>query len=168
MGGDVIMEAAKLLPGRVEGLIWIDTYKSLPIDRSEAELETIIAPLRQDFRGTTQRAVRGMFPEGADPALVSRIAGEMSSALPEVAVSALESALRYAHEIPAALEMLKLPVFAINPDDSPTEEGSLRRYGVEPVIMPSVGHFPMMEEPGRFNAVLRQPLQRIYTDSQRP
>lgn len=168
MGGDVIMEAAKLLPGRVEGLIWIDTYKRLPINRSEAELEAIIAPFRQDFRGTTERAVRGMFPEGAEPALVSRVAGEMSSAPPDVAVSALESALRYAHEIPATLDMLRLPVFAINPDDSPTDEASLRRYGVEPVIMPSVGHFPMMEEPGHFNSVLRQTLERIYTGSPRP
>jgi pimeloyl-ACP methyl ester carboxylesterase len=164
MGGDVILEAAKLLPGRVDGLIWIDTYKSLPINRSEEELETIIAPFREDFRDTTQRSVRAMFPEGTDPVLVSRVAGDMSSAPPEVAVSALESALRYAHEVPAALEMLGLPVFAINPDNPPTDEEFLRRYGVEPVNMHGVGHFLMMEDPGRFNTVLRQTLQRICTD----
>jgi pimeloyl-ACP methyl ester carboxylesterase len=120
MGGDVITEAAKLLPGRVEGLIWVDTYKSLPINRTE------------------------------------------------VAVNALESALRYAREIPAALELLRLPVFAINADNSPTDEGSLRRYGVEPIIMSGVGHFLMMEDPSRFNAVLRQALQRIHTSRPHP
>ena len=29
MGGDVIVEAAKKLPGRVVGLVWVDEYKSL-------------------------------------------------------------------------------------------------------------------------------------------
>ena len=163
MGGDVIMEAAKLVPGRVAGLIWVDTYKSLPIQRSEPELEGLIAPFRQDFRGTTEAFVRGMFPVGADSVLVSRVANDMSSAPPEVALSALESALRYAHEIPAALETLRLPVLAINPDNSPTDESALRSYGVESIIMPDVGHFLMMEDPARFNAVLREALQRIST-----
>jgi pimeloyl-ACP methyl ester carboxylesterase len=168
MGGDVIVEAAKLLPGRVHGLIWVDTYKTLPINRSEAELEAMIAPYRQDFQGTAQRSVRGMFPEGSDPVLVSRVAGDISSAPPVVALSALESALRYAHEIPAALEILGLPTFAINPDTPPTDEESLRRHGVEPVLVPGVGHFPMMENPSRFNTVLRQVLQRVRTDRPNP
>lgn len=29
MGGDVITEAARRLPGRIAGLIWVDTYKKL-------------------------------------------------------------------------------------------------------------------------------------------
>ena len=161
MGGDVIMEAAKLLPGRVAGLIWVDTYKSLPVSRTEAELRNIIAPFRQDFRGTTEGRVRGMFPGGADTALVARIASDMASASPEIALSALESALRYAHEIPASLRTLRIPVLAINPDNSPTDEASLRTHGVEPIIVPGVGHFLMIEAPVQFNSVLRQALQRF-------
>jgi pimeloyl-ACP methyl ester carboxylesterase len=85
----------------------------------------------------------------------------MSSAPPDVALSALESALRYAHEMPAALEALKLPVLAINPDNSPTDASALRTHGVESIIMPGVGHFLMMEDPVRFNALLRQAVERI-------
>lgn len=29
LGGDVILEAARRLPGRVEGLVWVDTYRDL-------------------------------------------------------------------------------------------------------------------------------------------
>ena len=28
MGGDVILDAARLLPGRVSGLVWIDVYET--------------------------------------------------------------------------------------------------------------------------------------------
>jgi pimeloyl-ACP methyl ester carboxylesterase len=83
-----------------------------------------------------------------------------------VALSALESALQYAHEIPAVLERLKLPVIAINPDNSTTDETSLRRHGVEPIIVPGVGHFLMMEDPVRFNTVLRQALQRFPSENE--
>ena len=31
---------------------------------------------------------------------------------------------------------------------------SLRRHGVEPILVADVGHFPMIEAPDRFNAVL--------------
>jgi pimeloyl-ACP methyl ester carboxylesterase len=161
MGGDVIMEAAKLLPGRVAGLIWVDTYKRLPVIRTEAELRNIMAPFRQDFRGATEGSVRSMFPDGADTALVARIANDIASAPPEIALSALESAFRYAHEIPASLRALRIPVLAINPDDTPTDKASLRAHGVEPIIVPGVGHFPMLEDPARFNRVLRQALQRF-------
>jgi pimeloyl-ACP methyl ester carboxylesterase len=161
MGGDVVMEAAKLLPGRVAGLVWVDTYKSLPVRRTEDELQAIIAPFRQDFRGTTEGRVRAMFPAGAKTELVTRVAGGMASAPPEIALSALESALRYAHEIPASLSILRIPVLAINPDDSPTDEASLRAHGVESIIIPGVGHFPMMEDPVRFNSVLREAIHRF-------
>lgn len=161
MGGDVIMEAAKLLPGRVAGLIWVDTYRSLPVSRTEAELANILEPFRQDFRRTTEASVRGMVAGGADTTMVERIANGMASAPPEVALSALESALRYAHQIPASLETLQIPVVAINADNSPTDEGSLRAHGVEPIIVPGVGHFLMMEDSAQFNSVLRQALQRF-------
>lgn len=101
MGGDVIMEAARLLPGRVLGLVWMDTYRQLPVRRTPEELEAILAPFRADFVGTTREAIRGLFPEDADSSLVERVAADMSSAPPSIAIPPLEAVLRYAHEIPA-------------------------------------------------------------------
>jgi pimeloyl-ACP methyl ester carboxylesterase len=155
MGGDVIAEAARRLPGRVAGLVWADTYRQLGAGRSPEQVQAFAAPFRTNFVETTRAFVRGMFPPTADRSLVERVAADMSSAPPTVAVSALENAFSYSREMPRTLQELKLPVIAINPDNGPTDVGSMERYGVKVVIMPGVGHFLHMEDPARFNRLLR-------------
>ena len=49
---------------------------------------------------------------------------------------------------------ISAPIVAINPDIAPTDVDSLRRHGVEPIMLEGVGHFLMLEAPERFNAVL--------------
>jgi sigma-B regulation protein RsbQ len=61
----------------------------------------------------------------------------------------------------AGLRELNVPVFAINPDNRPTDVESLRRHGVEPVVMPGVAHFLMLEDPEGFNRLLEQVLDRL-------
>ena len=161
MGGDVIVEAARRLRGRVAGLVWVDVYRRLHAPPTAERIEAIVAPFRADFPGRTRAFVRGMFPATADKSLVERIAADMSSAPKEIALAAMVSAVSNGPEIPAALADLKLPTIAINADQRPTDSESLKRHGVEVVLMPGVGHFPMMEDPGRFNRVLGSVLEKL-------
>jgi pimeloyl-ACP methyl ester carboxylesterase len=85
----------------------------------------------------------------------------MASAPPEVALGALDAALRYDREMPAALAELKLPVIAINPETPETDVASLSKHGVEVMAMSDVGHFPMLEAPDRFNRLLRTAIEKI-------
>lgn len=154
MGGDVIAEAARRLPGRVAGLIWVETYKQLRTPRTPEQVDALVASFRADFPEKTRAFVRGMFVPSSDRALVERVAGDMSSAPPAVALGALQSAMSYSREMPRALDELKLPVIAINADNAPTDTTSMREHGVEVIVMPGVGHFLMMEDPERFNGLL--------------
>lgn len=155
MGGDVILEAAHRLPGRVRALVWVDTYRDLPTARTRERVEAFMASLRADVPATTQQVVRGLFGADADPGLVARVAMDMASAPPEIAVPTIRSALLYAYEAPARLAQLGLPVVAINPAQPASNAEGLRRHGVELVALPGVGHFAMLEDPERFNAALR-------------
>lgn len=161
MGGDVIMEAARRLPGRVVGLVWVDTYRKLGSSRSDQQAEALVRPFREDFAGTTNSFVRSMFRIDADKQLVEQVAEDMSAAPPTVALGALASALTYDREIPPALSELKLPVFALNADYQPTDVESLERHGVEVVTMLQTGHFLMMEDPERFNALLIKVIHKL-------
>lgn len=161
MGGDVIVEAARRLPGRVDGLVWIDVYKRLGTARAPEELEALMAPLRADFKNGARTFVRGMFPPGADQSLVERVVADMSEAPPAVALGAAKSAWTFEEELTGALLELKLPVVAINPADPPSDAESLKRYGVEVVLMSGVGHFPMMENPVGFNALLKAVIEKL-------
>ena len=161
MGGDVIVEAARRLPGRVAGLVWVDTYKQLGTPRTPEEIQSVVTKFRADFVQTTRGFVRGMFPPSADSALAERVALDMSAAPPGIAIGALESAISFDREMPRLLRELKLPVVAINPDYRPTDIPSLERHGVRVVLMPGVGHFLMMEDPERFNRLLRTEIDSL-------
>ena len=165
MGGDVIAEAALLLPGRVVGMVFMDVYKKLGKGRTPEEVDAFAAKFSPDFARTTQEFVRSMFVSTSDPALVERVAKGMSSAPPSVAMPSLRAAFGYSRQMPATLERLKLPVIAINPDNAPTDVGSLEHYGVSVMIMPGVGHFLMMEDPQRFNDLLSTALTRLAPDN---
>jgi pimeloyl-ACP methyl ester carboxylesterase len=161
MGGDVVVAAARLLKGRVVGLIWVDDYKDLGPPSSDAEIEAFAAQFRADFPGMANKVVRSLFRPDADPALVTRVAKDMASAPMKVGASSIESSFKYAKEIPGALAELKLPVIAINADNGPTDVASLARHGVKAVVMPGVGHFLMLEDPKRFDQLLASAIEEL-------
>ena len=154
MGGDVIVEAALRLGDRVTGLVWVDVYSTLGEPARDHELEAFAAPFREDFVPATRAFVERMFPPGADPELVERVAADMSSAPPEIALDALRHAVGNEPGVIAGLSQLTVPVVAINAEQEHTDAEALRRHGVETVLLPGVGHFLMMEDPEGFNRLL--------------
>lgn len=161
MGGDVVVEAALRMRERVAGIVWVDAYRKLGAGSSVEAIAERVAPFRQDFRASTLAFVRAMFPPGADRVLAERVAEDMASAPPSVAVPALIEAWSGGRVMPGLLARLGLPVVAINPAEPASDEASLAVHGVELVTMPGVGHFPMLEDPTRFNEVLREVIARF-------
>jgi pimeloyl-ACP methyl ester carboxylesterase len=161
MGGDVIVEAALRLGDRVAGLIWVDTYSALGAPDTDDEVEAFAAPFRKDFVTATRALVRRLFTPDADAELVERVAADMSAAPPEIAIDALRHAVGNEPGILAGLRELTVPVVAINPDARPTDTESLRRHGVNTVLMSGVGHFLMMEDPDRFNRLLGEVIEEF-------
>ena len=161
MGGDVSADAALLLPGRIAGLIMVDVYKKLGAGRPAEQIDAFVADFSVDFAPKVQKLVRSMFLTNADPSLVEFVAKDMSSAPPAVALSAMRSSFTHSRQITHDFEHLKLPVIALNPDNEPTDVESMRKHGVDVIIMPGVGHFLMMEDPKRFNELLETAIKEI-------
>jgi pimeloyl-ACP methyl ester carboxylesterase len=161
MGGDVIADVALQLPGRVLGLIMVDTYKKLGMGRPQEQIDAFVADFSVDFSTKVQKLVRSMYLPNSDPKLVEYVARDMSSAPPDVALSAMRSSFTHSRQITHDLEILKLPVIAINPDDQPSDVESMNKHGVELMILPGVSHFLMMEDPKRFNTLLDYAVQKL-------
>jgi len=161
MGGDVSVEAALSLGDRVAGIVWVDTYHRLTEPETSEQVAAFLDPFRRDFVGTTRALVQRMFPSVADAGLVEQVAGAMSAAPPDIAFDTLHHAFINEGPVMAALPSLHVPVVAINADYQPTDEASLRRYGVETVVGSEVGHFLMLEDPDQFNRLLAGVLARI-------
>jgi pimeloyl-ACP methyl ester carboxylesterase len=161
MGGDVIVEAALHLPGRVRGLVWIDTYHTLGEPPTDEQVEEFLAPFREDFVTTTRDLVRRFSGVHAPAELVERVAADMSAAPPEIAIDAARYSYGNQGAVLARLPELTAPVVAINPDYRPTDVESLRRHGVEAVLTPGVGHLLFLEDPETFNQLLSESIQRF-------
>ena len=161
MGGDVIVEAALRLPGRVRGLVWVDTYTTLDDPLTDEEIQSFVAPFREDFAAATQDLIRPMFLPGSDPDLVEWVVTDMSAAPPVIAIDAIGYSIGNIPAVVEGLRRLTMPVVAINPDSRPTDIKGLARHGVATVMQPGVGHFLMMEDPPAFNRVLTDTIERF-------
>ncbi len=162
MGGNVMLEAAALLPGRVRGLIAVDTFHDVEEVISPEDVEAVLAPLRQDFASGTSAFVRRyLLHPDIDPDLGGWIATDMASGPPRVGLSALAHGL--AHRQSVALDRLDLPVVCVNGDQYPTrvEAGLRHAPSFQVILMPGVGHFPMLERPAEFLGRLQEAVERL-------
>lgn len=155
MGGTVALEAARRLPGRVVGVVGVDTFRDIATPMPEEQTRPILESMRKDFARATGELVGGrFFTDRSDPVLKRWIVEDMASAPPRVAIPAIEAYL--AMDYGSLLAQLDVPVLAINSGGTPTDEAATRR--LEPrfrvIELPDAGHFPMLEDPQTFNAVL--------------
>jgi pimeloyl-ACP methyl ester carboxylesterase len=155
MGGPVALEAARLLPGQVIGIVGVDTFRELVTPFPPERFEPLLAQMRVDFATTVGGFVgENFFTDRTDPILKKWIVGDMSAAPPEVAIPAIVALM--AMDYGPTLAELDVPIIAVNSAGAPTDEAGIRE--IEPrfkvVNLQGVGHFPMLEDPQTFNRVL--------------
>lgn len=158
MGGPVSVAAATAEPGRVVGIIGVDTFQMVGQAMSEAEAGSWVEPLRADFPRGARAFVAGMFSDATDSHLRDWVIADMASAPPAVAISAMEHMLAdmISGQAREAFADLAVPIVAINADIWPTDiEGNRRlQSDFQAVIIEDTDHFLHMAEPEAFNRVL--------------
>jgi pimeloyl-ACP methyl ester carboxylesterase len=158
MGGPVVLEAAQLLPGTVALVVGVDNMQNVEMKFPEEFFKQLHDGMMKDFRTTTDAFVRSMFPKDASPKLVADVAGDMASAPPHVAISAIEEIKGF--DDAKAMELAGVPVVCINSTTYPTAVEVNRKHAksFDVVLVEGVGHFLMLEKPQAFNAALAQVL----------
>ena len=158
MGGQVALEAARLLKGRVKMIIGADTLSDVSLRYADEEITGMLAALKANFPGTVDGMVRSsFFLSTSDPALIDRIARDMSAAPPAAGIGALEGIARwYNEDVEETLADIAAPIRLINSDYRPTNTsaGQALTASFEATIMSGVGHFVMQEDPAQFNAIM--------------
>jgi pimeloyl-ACP methyl ester carboxylesterase len=155
MGGAVILEAARLMPERVALLIGVDslTYEHIYPKIESERIEAFMVPFKANFAEATRQMVPPMFLPETDPALVERVATEMSSTPPEVGLPAMKGLLEW--DLLGALGQNRTPLRCLNTGERLSETARQRFAGhFEIITMTGVGHFLMMENPEGFNRLL--------------
>ncbi|MEW6364785.1 MAG: alpha/beta fold hydrolase [Acidobacteriota bacterium] len=161
MGGPVALEAARLMPGRAIAVIGVDTFHLLAYRPDPKEWEARMEAFRKDRRGTCEEMVKQLFHRDADPALVENVRARMCQQSTEGAVLALSGLEDYDGE--AAARAVKVPIGCVNGDLYPTnvEANRATAPGFQAVIMPHMGHYPMLERPVEFDRNLDELITRL-------
>ncbi|MEQ4537791.1 MAG: alpha/beta hydrolase [Billgrantia sp.] len=158
MGGTVAVEAARLMPERVIGIVGVDTFHHVAPQMSQSDLEQMLTPMQEDFANAARHFVSTMFIEETNPALPDWIIRDMTAAVPDVALSAFEDmGTRHIDgEAAQHFEELTVPVVAINADLWPTDVEANRQLLPEfdAVIVEGSDHFLHMAKPAEFNREL--------------
>lgn len=155
MGGPVALEAARRMPERVVAIVPVDTLQNVEEKLPAEQVEAVLKQMRADYKGETARFMsQYLFAPSTPAAVKDRVLSQATSAAPEIALGILRAAMTY-DPIPA-LQETKAKIRAINSDLSPTNLEANRKYApqFDVVIMKGVGHYPMLEDPARFNELL--------------
>jgi pimeloyl-ACP methyl ester carboxylesterase len=160
MGGPVALEAARRMPDRVVAIVPVDTLQNVEQSMTTEQVEGMVKQIQSDYKGQiTQYANQYLFAPGTPAAVKERILSQAISMPPGLGLPILKAAAAYV-PIPT-LRTIKVPIRAINSDLYATNLEGNRKYApqFEVAIMKGVGHYPMLEDPVRFNehltAVLR-------------
>lgn len=160
MGGPIILEAARRLKDRVVELVLVDTLTDVGQKTPPEQIDGVVQKFRADYKGEATSYISQYLFAPATPAAVrKRVLAQATSAPPEIAIAVLRGAMEY-EPVPAFREV-RVPIRAINSDLFPTNLDGNRKYApqFDAVIMKGVGHYPMLEDPARFNALLAEAIR---------
>jgi pimeloyl-ACP methyl ester carboxylesterase len=160
-GGDVTVEAARLLDERVRALVWVNSHKTLGDHMHNSDIEKWLAPFTTDFAAAMNDLTRRNFGPNADPDQVDAVATAAMAMDPGRTIGILNAWLYNEPALLQGLSEVSAPVFAINAGFKPSNEASLNAHGINLTVIDDVGHFIMLEDPDSFNRTLSNILTQV-------
>jgi pimeloyl-ACP methyl ester carboxylesterase len=158
LGGSVIVDAARHLAGRVVRLVGVDTWSAIGVRKSVEELEAsvLLPQMRANYDAGARSFAAVMCGPSTPIDLADRIADEVASMTPHIAISILEDAIAAGPEnFERTLRDLDAPRSCISSESfRPKDPARLAAFGIDNVVLPGTGHYLMLERPQAFNELL--------------
>jgi pimeloyl-ACP methyl ester carboxylesterase len=173
LGGPVAIEAALGLPGRVVGVVGIDTFQDIGHPDTPQYARLAGQAMRQraerfrtDYPGALAEMVKSLFHPDADPWLVAATERRMQATPPDVAAAMLAGFATY--DTNASARRLPVPLRAINGDLYPADVAKIRtvKPDFDVSVMSHTGHYPMLERPDEFNRLVKMVVEGLLSRPQ--
>ncbi|AZA48468.1 alpha/beta hydrolase [Chryseobacterium carnipullorum] len=162
MSGAYVLEAALKIP-QVKALILIDTVKDLDETFTDEQAEDyLFVHYRNDFKNAVENILpQYLFSEKTPPEVKEKLQNEFLHNTSETAIELLRPL--YKTDFRETASNVQVPVRAINSDNSPTNADNNRKYlkDYEYVEIAGTGHYPMLENPEKFNQLLEQTIKEL-------
>jgi pimeloyl-ACP methyl ester carboxylesterase len=170
LGGRVVVEAATQVPDKIRAIFLVDSFKDYPESFEGEALDSIVDNSLQgwtitNFTEKSYNLIKSWYFPETDTTLQEWIATDMSSIEPGIGLSAARNMIIY-HYSDLQLSLGKLgdiAMYSINARND-NDISKFRDNGVnfvESVKIDSVSHFLMMSPADKFNAILKDKLEKL-------
>jgi len=168
LGGPAAIEAALLMGTGVLAVIGVDTFHDMGRRMDLDQMIEMADAWRRDYQGSMDQMLRTLLYPDTEPSLYEDIRRRMSG-MPLEAVCAMFQGFG-GYDTGASARRLLVPVRCINGDRFPTDTEAIRRVlpDFDAVVLPHIGHYPMLECPAEFNRVLGEVLQGLAIEHTTP
>lgn len=168
MGGDVALEVSAKCSDSVIGFVGVDNFKNagtaMPAE-VQSQADQIMALLKSDFANTSEYFARqALLSASTDKTIADRVVADYRNMDKKIGTDLISSAFTYYERERELMAQLKLKMYLINVDNTPTNEELLEKYaaaGYDILLMKGTCHFPMNENPNEFNHLLQKILIEI-------
>ncbi len=162
MGGPVSLRAAALVPGKIRGIVAVDTLHNADFKFEGEQVEEFMRAFETDFVGTCNRFVDQMFVEEDVDDVVAHVR-RIGCDGPNGEIGAALMRNFGVIDMPAWFRDAGVPIRAINASaPTPTEVEINRKYSDFDVkLLEGVGHYPHMTRPEAFNKLLLETIGEL-------
>jgi prepilin-type processing-associated H-X9-DG protein len=169
MSGDIVLQTAVDNPKQVIGLVVVDIFKNVgksQIQTAQAKKEyaAAIDSLKHHFKQIAfEYFNQSLFYTTTTAAAKKRVLNDVAHVDTTIAAACMEQYDNY-DEI-AKLRQAKTKLYLINSDVNPTDTTHLaaNKIPFKLLYVHATGHFPMIEKPQEFNALLDKAIADIKT-----
>ncbi len=164
-GADVMLETVTVSTSHISGLIEIDHMKNVGMELPREAVSQIVQGLHADFEHTcVQFAKHALLTDATDPKIVSKLLADYKQMDPELGIPLLQNGFDYPKRAVALLKRLKLKLYSIHVNYTPTNEEPFKKYlgeNYELHHMDGTCHYPMLENPDSLNKLLERIILKI-------
>ncbi len=150
---------------QIKGLVAIDQLKNVEVALPEKNIDQFMESLKTDFANTCEQyAKEVLLTKETNPELVAKLVTDFREMDPEVGIPLLENTFTYTQRETELLKELRLKLYLLHVNYSPTNEEYLKKYvgdHYESHTISGTCHYPMLENPNDFNSSLEKILSEI-------
>jgi pimeloyl-ACP methyl ester carboxylesterase len=161
MGGIINLEVYRQIKDKVVGIIGADTYQLFQKGENPKNAEDYLTTFKENYLGSVREYVRTLFLESADSSFVEGIVKKMQKLPADIGMDIFRNVYQY-NSVQAATE-LQPRIIAVNGQKFKVKEAEnikiLPNFSAK--IIRGTGHFPMIENPKRFDELLQEAIDEL-------
>jgi len=152
MGGPVIVEAAKLIPEKIAGLVPVDILQDIDLVYTKETITGFIEYIQTAWKNLDS------WTFSKDKTVIQRYVDQLPNEQPDYWWPILSQTLEWITGSKDKLSDINVPIISINSDETPTNVELFREYAptFSVKIIPNTGHYLTWEEPDKFNKALEE------------